>query len=100
MPVASQRTEVEVGEAQRFAGGQATEEVAVARVKRQRQRSAGGTFAVLGQMRGNAMLRQRPLQTLPPAIRAHLAEERNARAQRDGGERAIGTAAADRFNDG
>src|SRR5437016_2089655 len=76
-----QGIQVEVGEGQGLVGRQATDEMTLAVVKRERDGSAAGMCFVPGQMRDDAMLHQGPLQAIRQSVRSHLAEQGRAGTQ-------------------
>ena len=53
-----------------------------------------------GEMRGDTVSRQSPLQAFPQSIQTDLAQERHSRAKRRRRERAVRAAAADGFGHG
>lgn len=81
MPTAGQSAQVEIVERQRFVVGQATHEMAVAIVKGEVDRRAGGVLAVAREARLDAVLDEGLFQSISERINADLSEKGHLRSQ-------------------
>src|ERR1700690_2672903 len=81
--------QVEVCKCQRPAGGQTTDEMAVAILKGKGYRGAALVGLVPGQMRRNAVSSQSPFQPAAQSIFSHFSKKGHARAERRRGKSAV-----------